>query len=44
MDWQSFSAAACVIITLMIFAYRVFRPRKKQGCGHGCDCKKTLSR
>jgi hypothetical protein len=42
MDWQTFTAGAVVAITLLVFLVRLARPRRKGGCGHGCDCgKKT---
>lgn len=37
MDWQTYTAAGIVTITLVIFLVRLARP-KKRGCGHGCDC------
>jgi hypothetical protein len=40
MDWQTIAAAGIVIITLVIFAVRLTRPKKKSGCGSGCDCGK----
>jgi hypothetical protein len=40
MDWQSLIAAGIVVLTLTIFLVRLARPRRKPGCGHGCDCGK----
>ena len=39
-DWQTLTAAGIVIVTLAFFLVRLARPKKKSGCGHGCDCKK----
>ncbi|MES2924711.1 MAG: FeoB-associated Cys-rich membrane protein [Verrucomicrobiota bacterium] len=40
MDWQTLTAAGIVIITLVIFAVYLARPKKKSGCGHNCGCDK----
>lgn len=40
MDWQTTIAIGIVALTLTIFLVRLARPRKKRGCGHGCDCGK----
>jgi hypothetical protein len=40
MKWQSVIAAGIVVLTLVIFLVRLARPRRKSGCGHGCDCGK----
>ena len=37
MDWQTYSAAAIVLLTLAIFVYRLtHRKKRKSGCGGGC--------
>ncbi len=37
MDWQTYVAAAIVLITLAIFVVRLARRKKgKSGCGGGC--------
>ncbi len=38
MDWQTYSAAGIVILTLTFFLVRLARPKKKPGCGHHCGC------
>lgn len=38
MDWQTYTAAGIVAITLVIFLVRLARPKKKPGCGHDCGC------
>jgi len=39
MDWQTITALACVLGTLAVFAWRMFRPgESKSGCGGGCGC------
>jgi hypothetical protein len=38
MDWQTYTAAGIVTITLVIFLVRLARPNKKPGCGHDCGC------
>jgi hypothetical protein len=38
MDWQSYTAAGIVVITLVVFLVRLARPKKKPGCGHDCGC------
>jgi len=40
MDWQTHTAAAIVIVTLVIFIVRFFRPGRKSGCDRGCCGKK----
>jgi hypothetical protein len=40
LDPQSYLALACVALTVAAFAYRLFRPVKKSGCGKGCGCGK----
>jgi hypothetical protein len=40
MDWQTLTALACVLITLLIFIFKLTRPKKNSGCDHGCDCRK----
>ncbi len=40
MDWQTYTALGIVAITLVVFLVRLTRPKKKRGCGHGCDCGK----
>jgi hypothetical protein len=40
MDWQTYTAAGIVIVTLAILLVRLARPRKKAGCGHPCGCGK----
>ena len=40
-DVQSVTAAAIVVLTLLIFGVKIFRPKKKGdagGCGSGCGC------
>ncbi len=44
MDWQTPTAAVIVGITLMVFAIRLARPKKKSGCGHDCGCGKPKDR
>ena len=39
-DWQTSVAVAIVLITLAVFAVRVFRSKKKTGCSHNCGCGK----
>ena len=41
MDWQTYTAAGIVIVTLTIFLVRLVKPKKKSGCGHDCGCGKT---
>jgi hypothetical protein len=41
MDWQTYTAAGIVVITLTLFLVRLTRPKNKPGCGHGCDCGKN---
>jgi hypothetical protein len=38
MDWQTYTAAGIVAITLLVFLVRLARPKKKHGCGHDCGC------
>lgn len=40
MDWQTLTAAGIVAFTLTTFLVRLARPKKKAGCGSGCDCGK----
>jgi hypothetical protein len=40
MHWQTYTAAACVFVTLLIFVYKFVSPKKKPGCGHDCGCGK----
>lgn len=40
MDWQTYTAAGIVAVTLAIFIFRLTRPKKKSGCGHDCGCGK----
>ena len=42
MDWQTTTAFACVIATLLIFIIRLFRPKSKSGCGKDCGCGDEL--
>jgi len=44
MEWQSLIAAGIVVLTLTIFLVRLARPRRKSGCGHGCDCEKNFTK
>lgn len=44
MDWQSYIAVGIVVATLAVFAFRIVRPRKGGGCGHGCGCGKKRDR
>ncbi|MEO5917187.1 MAG: hypothetical protein ABIS50_23355 [Luteolibacter sp.] len=41
MDWQTYTAAGIVLVTLTIFLVRLAKPKKKSGCGHNCGCGKT---
>lgn len=36
LDFQSHLALGVVALTVAAFAYRLFRPAKKSGCGGGC--------
>ena len=38
MDWQTITALGIVALTAAAFAYRLFRPAKKSGCGKSCGC------
>ena len=38
MDWQTYTAAGIVAITLVVFLVRLARPKKKTGCGNDCGC------
>ncbi len=38
MDWQTITALTCVVGTLVVFAYRLVRPKNKIGCGKNCGC------
>jgi hypothetical protein len=40
MDWQTYTAIGIVTITFVIFLVRLAKPKKRGGCGHGCDCGK----
>ncbi len=40
MDWQTYTAVGIVTLTLVIFAVRLARPKKKSGCGKDCGCGK----
>lgn len=44
MEWQSLIAAGIVMLTLTVFLVRLARPRRKSGCGHGCDCGKDFTK
>jgi hypothetical protein len=44
MDWQTYIAAGIVVLTLLIFLVLLARPRRKSGCGHGCDCGKNSNK
>ncbi len=37
--WQTIVAFAIVAFPVAIFALRLTRPKKKSGCGGGCDCE-----
>ncbi|WP_461785025.1 hypothetical protein [Prosthecobacter sp.] len=39
-NWQSIAAIAVVLITVVLFAVRAAKRRKKPGCGRGCGCAK----
>ncbi|MBL9177012.1 MAG: FeoB-associated Cys-rich membrane protein [Verrucomicrobiaceae bacterium] len=39
-NWQSIAAIAVVLITVVLFAVRAARRRKKPGCGGSCGCGK----
>jgi hypothetical protein len=36
-DWQSYAAIAVVVLTAIVFAFRI-AGRRKSGCGGGCGC------
>lgn len=39
MEWQTTTAFICVIGTLAVFAWRIFRPGKNNSaCGKSCGC------
>lgn len=40
MHWQSITAAAIVLVTLVIFVARFALAKNKPGCGHDCGCGK----
>ena len=44
MDWQTYTAIGIVTLTLLIFLVRFVHPRRKSGCGHGCDCGKKITK
>jgi hypothetical protein len=39
-DWQTLTAAGIVTLTLLLFVFRLVRPKKKSSCGKGCGCRK----
>jgi hypothetical protein len=39
-DWQTLTAASIVTFTLLLFIFRLVRPKNKSGCGKGCGCRK----
>jgi hypothetical protein len=42
MDWQTYTAAGIVALTLVIFLVRLSkRSGKKGSCGHSCGCDKN---
>lgn len=42
MDWQTYTAAGIVTLTLAIFVFRMTRRKSgKPGCGGGCGCDKS---
>ncbi len=40
MNWQTYTAAAIVLVTLAIFIIRIARPGGESSCGKGCGCGK----
>jgi hypothetical protein len=44
MDWQTYTAIGIVTFTMLVFLVRLARPRRKSGCGHGCDCGKNFTK
>jgi hypothetical protein len=38
MDWQTYSALAIVVTTVVIFLVRLTRHKPKRGCDGHCDC------
>jgi hypothetical protein len=38
LDLQSYLALGVVALTVAAFTYRLFRPKKKSGCGKSCGC------
>ena len=41
MDWQTYTAAGIVVITLVIFLVRMSKKSAgKPSCGHNCGCGK----
>lgn len=43
MDWQTYTAAGIVTLTLVAFLARLAKRKPKSGCGHGCSCPKQHS-
>lgn len=43
MDWQTYTAAGVVTLTLVAFLVRLAKRKPKPGCGHGCACPKKHS-
>jgi len=39
-NWQSIAAIAVILTTLVLFALRAAKRRKKPGCAGGCGCGK----
>jgi hypothetical protein len=44
MDWQSISAGAIVIITLLVFTIRLIFKSRGKNCGGNCGCAKKSSK
>jgi hypothetical protein len=43
MDWQTYTAAGIVTLTLVVFLVHMAKRRPKSGCGHGCACSNKRS-
>lgn len=40
MDWQTYTAAGFVVITLVVFLVRIAKKSNgKPSCGHHCGCR-----
>jgi hypothetical protein len=39
MDWQGLAAIGVVVLTLVVFLFRLARQGPKSGCGGRCGCR-----